>query len=101
MLSKIIEDVTTFLGAKAPLGPLQFVKVKVKVKPKSFKIEGCCWICKNTVFIVRNSNELYAKGQGVFEFVSWVFKGGSRVFHGYFLGVLWVFFCVSGGVCIY
>ena len=30
-----------FLGAKAPLGPLQFVKVKVKVKVKrkNFKIE--------------------------------------------------------------
>ena len=31
--------VCVFLGAKAPLGPLQFVKVKVKVKRKSFKIE--------------------------------------------------------------
>ena len=78
-----------FLGAKAPLGPLQFVKVKVK--PKSFKIEGCCWICKNTVFIVRNSNKLYAKGQGVFKFVSWVFKGWFKgvlwVFHGCFMGI--------------
>ena len=91
-----------FLGAKAPLGPLQFVKVKVKDKPKSSKIEGCCWICKNTVFIARNSNKLYAKGQGVFKFVSYgCSKGGPRVFQGYFMGVLWDFFYVSGGVFIY
>ena len=75
-----------FLGAKAPLGPLQFVKVKlkVKVKQKSFKIEGCCRLCKNTAYIVRNSNKLYAKGQGGCKFVSWVFKG-------WFKGVSWVF----------
>ena len=39
---KVLKLGESFLGAKAPLGPLQFVKVKVKVKPKSFKIEGCC-----------------------------------------------------------
>ena len=38
----------SFLGAKASRGPLQFVKVT----QKSFKIEGNCWICKNTVYIV-------------------------------------------------
>ena len=90
-----------FLGAKAPLGLLQFVKVKVKDKPKSSKIEGCCWICKNTVFIARNSNKLYAKGQGVFKFVSWMFKGWvkgvSGVFHGCFMG----FFSMFLGVFAY
>ena len=77
------------LGAKAPLRPLQFIK------RKSFKIEGCYCIFKNTVYIVRNSNKLYAKGQGGFKFVSWVFEGGfkgdSWVFQWCFMGIFSTF----------
>ena len=82
-----------FLGAKAPLGPLQFIKVN-EIR-KSFKIEGCCWICKNTIYIVRNSNKLHFKDQGVFKFVSCVFKGWfngvSWVFQGWFMGIFSTF----------
>ena len=74
-----------FLGAKAPLGLLQFVKDK----PKSSKIEGCCWICKNTVFIARNSNKFYAKGQGGIQVC---FMDVQRVGQGCFRGISWVFY---------
>ena len=87
------------LGAKAHLRPLQFIK------RKSFKIEGCYCIFKNTVYIVRNSNKLYAKGQGGFKFVSWVFKGWfkgvsgiSWVFYGYFSTFLGVFAYIKWNV---
>ena len=68
---------------------------------KKFKIEECCWICKNTVYNVRNNNKLYAKGKGVFKFLWWVFKGWfkgvSWVFKGCFMGI----FSTFQGCCIW
>ena len=87
---------SSFLGAKAPLGPLQSWS-----QTKKFKIEECCWICKNTVYNVRNNNKLYAKGKGVFKFLWWVFKGWfkgvSWVFKGCFMGI----FSMFQGCCIW
>ena len=39
-------------GAKAPLGLPLLVKDKVKVKQRSFKIEGSCWTCKKAVLLI-------------------------------------------------
>ena len=74
-----------FLGAKAPLGPLQFVKVKVKVKPKSFKIEGFARIL---FLLLETVTSCMPRAKGY----SSLFHGCSRVVQGCFMGISWVFY---------
>ena len=78
---------TGFLGAKAPLGPLQFVKVKVK--PKSFKIEGFARIL---FLLLETVTSCMPRAKGY----SSLFHGCSRVVQGCFMGISWVFYgCFS------
>ena len=79
-----------FLGAKAPLGPLQFVKVKDK--RKSFKIEYVAGLARKLMLLF---NILTSCIERVSKVVSWVFngcfKGVSIVLIGCYKGVPRIF----------